>query len=44
MGEETAKALFLENPRAALEGLDLPYVPELTSESAGPRRKRFFFF
>lgn len=44
MGEETARALFFENPKAALEGRDLPYVPELASPSAVRRRKRFFFF
>jgi len=44
MGEPTAKAVFLENPKAAWEGRDLPYVPELASESEVPRRKRFFFF
>lgn len=44
MGEEVAKALFFENPKAALEGRDLPYVPELAGENELPRRKRFFFF
>ena len=42
-GEEKARALFQENPRAALEGRDLPHVPE-PSEAAHGRRKRFFFF
>jgi len=43
-GEEKARALFLENPKAAFEGSDLPHVPELLDESNVPRRKRFFFF
>jgi protein-tyrosine phosphatase len=41
-GEEKARALFLENPLAAFEGRELPYVPEI--ETKTPRRKRFFFF
>jgi len=43
-GEETARALLIENPKAALEGRDLPYVPELSDLREPPRRKRFFFF
>jgi protein-tyrosine phosphatase len=43
-GEEKARALFVENPMAALEGRDLPHVPELPDEAILPRRKRFFFF
>ena len=43
-GEKKAQALFLENPLAALEGRDLPHVPEISEETARPRRKRFFFF
>ena len=31
-GEEKAKALFVENPMAAYEGNDLPWVPELEDE------------
>ena len=42
-GEEKARALFQENPQAALEGRDLPHVPE-PREAARGRRKRFFFF
>jgi protein-tyrosine phosphatase len=44
-GEAQARALFVENPRAAFEGRDLPYVPEI-EEPVAPtrRRKRFFFF
>lgn len=41
-GEQKARALFIENPMAALEGRELPYVPEIQAER--PRRKRFFFF
>lgn len=40
-GVEVARALFIENPMAVWEGNELLYVPDLT---AGPRRKRFFFF
>ncbi|MGA2483158.1 MAG: CpsB/CapC family capsule biosynthesis tyrosine phosphatase [Candidatus Acidiferrales bacterium] len=43
-GEEVARALFLENPRAAWEGRPLPYVPEVADEATRPRRKRFLFF
>ena len=43
-GKEKAQGLFLENPMAAFEGRELPYVPELKDETNLPRRKRFFFF
>jgi protein-tyrosine phosphatase len=43
-GKEKARGLFFENPMAAFEGRELPYVPELKDESNLPRRKRFFFF
>lgn len=50
-GEEVAQALLVDNPRAALEGRPLPFVPELEeglglSPGATPqrRRKRFWFF
>jgi protein-tyrosine phosphatase len=43
-GDEKARALFLENPLAAFEGRDLPYVPEIPDEIVSLRRKRFFFF
>ncbi len=46
-GEPVARALFRENPMAAVEGSSLPYVPELddTRVDAPPqRRKRFLFF
>lgn len=50
-GQEFAEALLFENPRAALEGIPLPYVPEISGET-GPnnaaawpkKRKRFWFF
>jgi protein-tyrosine phosphatase len=47
-GEEVARALFHDNPLAALEGRPLPYVPEPESDEAvgarPRRRKRFIFF
>jgi protein-tyrosine phosphatase len=43
-GEEVARALFVENPRAAWDGRPLPYIPEISDEATRPRRKRFFFF
>jgi len=43
-GNETAQALFVDNPLAAFEGRSLPYVPELVEESQIKPRKRFFFF
>jgi protein-tyrosine phosphatase len=43
LGEETARALLLENPLAAFNGDPLPYVPEI--EEPEPRKhKRFLFF
>lgn len=42
-GEEMARGLFVENPLAAYEGRELPYVPEVEDETT-KRRKRFFFF
>jgi protein-tyrosine phosphatase len=44
LGEEKARALFIENPMAAFEGRELPHVPQLSEGSEAPRRKRFFFF
>lgn len=44
LGDETAKALFVDNPMAAFEGKDLPFVPSVADENPPPRRKRFFFF
>jgi protein-tyrosine phosphatase len=43
-GKEKAQALFVDNPKAAFDGRDLPHVPELKDETAQPRRKRFLFF
>jgi len=44
-GEEVARALFRDNPLAALEGRPLPYVPEPSDTGrAFRRRKRFLFF
>jgi protein-tyrosine phosphatase len=50
-GELVARSLFVDNPLAAFEGRELPYVPELSEEFAPeegaqrkPRRKRFWFF
>lgn len=43
-GEEKARALLVENPRAAVEGLPLPHVPELDYTVQFARKKRFFFF
>ncbi|HZS71150.1 MAG TPA: CpsB/CapC family capsule biosynthesis tyrosine phosphatase [Candidatus Acidoferrum sp.] len=42
-GETTARGLCSDNPRAALDGRPLPFVPDL-KEDPPPRRKRFFFF
>ena len=43
-GEEKARGLLVENPMAAFEGRELPYVPELPEDNEPPRRKRYFFF
>jgi protein-tyrosine phosphatase len=43
-GEETARALLMENPLAAFEGRPLPYVPEVSTDPPHARRKRFIFF
>jgi protein-tyrosine phosphatase len=43
-GKEKARALFVDNPRAAFEGRDLPHVPELEDERVQQPRKRFLFF
>jgi len=45
LGGDHARFLFIDNPRAAFDGLPLPHVPEVSSPAAEPRkRKRFFFF
>jgi protein-tyrosine phosphatase len=50
-GEDLARALLIENPRAAFEGNPLPYVPRLVDDAEATdtgtqtkRRKRFWFF
>jgi protein-tyrosine phosphatase len=46
-GEAVARALFVENPLAAVEGRALPYVPEPAGSgerTSSRRRKRFIFF
>jgi protein-tyrosine phosphatase len=43
LGEETARALLIENPLAAFNGHPLPYVPEM-AEPEPRKRKRFLFF
>lgn len=43
-GATKAQALFVDNPLAAFEGRELPYIPEIPDERVSPRRKRFFFF
>ncbi len=44
MGEETARALLIENPLAAFNGEPLPFVPELEEPEPPRKRKRFLFF
>jgi protein-tyrosine phosphatase len=43
LGDETARALLIENPLAAFNGDPLPYVPEI-EEQQHRKRKRFLFF
>jgi len=50
-GDDVARALLVNNPRAAFEGQPLPFVPEISedgskkSDSRGARgKKRFWFF
>ncbi|HET6929369.1 MAG TPA: CpsB/CapC family capsule biosynthesis tyrosine phosphatase [Candidatus Acidoferrum sp.] len=43
-GKQLAEALLVENPKAALDGKALPYVPEIPSNLMRRRKKRFFFF
>jgi len=43
-GKAMAKALLVDNPRAAFEGEALPYVPEAATNADHPKKKRFFFF
>ena len=44
LGEETARALLVENPLAAFNGEPLPYVPEIEEPKERRKRKRFLFF
>lgn len=44
LGEETARALLIENPLAAFNGDPLPYVPEIEEPEERRKRKRFLFF
>jgi protein-tyrosine phosphatase len=44
MGEEKARALVIDNPRAAFDGVALPFVPEVAPVTETPKRKRFLFF
>jgi protein-tyrosine phosphatase len=43
-GDAKARGLFDENPMAAFEGRELPYVPEVAVDVKAGRRKRFLFF
>jgi protein-tyrosine phosphatase len=43
-GKELAEALLVENPKAALIGAALPYVPEVAASVEQRKKKRFFFF
>jgi protein-tyrosine phosphatase len=43
-GEEKARALFVENPLAAFDGRELPYVPEIAMEEKQVKKKKFLFF
>jgi protein-tyrosine phosphatase len=44
LGQETARALLIENPLAAFNGDPLPFVPEVEELEQRRKRKRFFFF
>jgi hypothetical protein len=43
-GGKLAKALLVDNPKAAFDGAPLPFVPEIASKLERRKRKRFFFF
>jgi protein-tyrosine phosphatase len=43
-GDNTARALFVDNPLAAFEGRELPYVPGIALEEKPAPKKRFLFF
>lgn len=42
VGDEHARALVIDNPKAIVDGQPLPYVPETTSPAR--KRSRWFFF
>jgi protein-tyrosine phosphatase len=42
-GDEKARALFFDNPLAAFEGRELPYVPAIV-EAPAEKKKKFLFF
>jgi protein-tyrosine phosphatase len=44
LGQQTARALLIENPQAAFNGEPLPYVPEVMPLTEPKKRKRFLFF
>ena len=43
-GDDLARALLVDNPRAAFDGEPLPYVPDVRSNMERTKKKRFFFF
>jgi protein-tyrosine phosphatase len=43
-GEEKARALLVENPRAAFEGRPLPHVPNVARPDKRPQHKHFLLF
>jgi protein-tyrosine phosphatase len=43
-GDQVARALLFDNPLAAFEGRELPYVPEIVEAGVVERKKRFWFF
>jgi protein-tyrosine phosphatase len=44
LGESTAQAVLVENPKAAFDGQPLPYIPDLEPLTEPKKRKRFLFF
>jgi len=42
--DEVAQALFVDNPLAAFEGRELPFVPEIVLEERPAKKKKFLFF
>ncbi len=50
-GEDVARGLLVDNPRAVFEGQPLPFVPEISENAPGKSdsrdrrgKKRFWFF